>query len=239
MASELDEAGLRSPHDPQRLVVVQGIMDGLRRARQAAEMTDGRPNGRKSQDCDTDVLSLEQLGIPLDRSIVRLVLIIDRIRSLRTDQTRNIWHTLSELAPLLKDLRQLVGDELAPALDRFKGQSIESLDDKREVSRSINALLDDIGLRVKCPKTKRPARLLARTGKGAEEGQFQLEVKGLKTCTFSSKEFPPIELTLADPDKRYDRGKGKAGEHPKKQGRSENRGTEPPGATGRRTVVIR
>jgi hypothetical protein len=197
------------PNEPERLELVQDILDGLRKATEAAKDTSGtRPAGKSRG--RPDAFSLEQLGIPLDR-IVRLLLIVHRIRGLRTDQTRDISQTLSELEPLIKELRKLIGDELTPVLNQFKGRTVESLDDKRAISRSINALLDDVGLRVKCPKTERPARLLARTGKGAEEGQFQLEVKGIKTCTSSSKDFPSIELTLAEPDMRYDRGRAKTG----------------------------
>jgi hypothetical protein len=71
-------------------------------------------------------------------------------------------------------------------------------DDKRALARWVNAELRRFGLALVCPKTRRPAVLLADPGgtPGAGRFQFQSETpEGRMVRAYSSAALPRLELT--------------------------------------------
>ncbi len=65
--------------------------------------------------------------------------------------------------------------ELQRVLDSLEGCSFETLEESREVTATINDLLDRLGLMVSCPKVGcgEPSRLLCHGGTTSRLGSFQ------------------------------------------------------------------
>ena len=127
------------------------------------------------------------------------------------------WEAATEalLASLPTEYRPLTG-KLLDVDDRFRRSMASRLanafnvevstmpaatyDDKRTLARWVNAELRRFGLAVVCPKTQRPAVLLADPGgiPGAGRFQFQSETpEGRKVRAYSSAVLPRLELTAA------------------------------------------
>jgi hypothetical protein len=80
------------------------------------------------------------------------------------------------------------------------GMPAATYDDKRAIARWVNAELRRFGLALVCPKSRRPAVLLADPGgiPGAGRFQFQSETpEGRKVRAYSSATLPRLELTAA------------------------------------------
>ena len=124
------------------------------------------------------------------------------VEDLRSETIRNqksLLDTVRAIKPIVDEIRGLIGLEIAESLNRFVGQKIGDLGDKRETTKQISDLLDELGLRVICPKTGRGAALLANTcSDNNPEGAFLLKVNTHPKSTTQYRTLPKIELTFRD-----------------------------------------
>ena len=85
-------------------------------------------------------------------------------------------------------------------LDRFSGDRVGDLDEKKTAVKALNTLLVSLDLRIKCPETGAPAILMAHPrGDSMGGGRFRLEVpsQGVRRI-LSSATLPKIALTPHD-----------------------------------------
>ncbi|MCK4659387.1 MAG: hypothetical protein KAV82_07685 [Phycisphaerae bacterium] len=94
--------------------------------------------------------------------------------------------------------------ELDAALQGFVGHSFKSLDLNRRFASELQRLLNRLGLRVRCPECKRPARLRCTKAGTARHGAFQFShrIEGHNTNHRGSTHIPSLRLIPAPPDKR-------------------------------------
>jgi hypothetical protein len=109
------------------------------------------------------------------------------------------------LTAKLRDVDEKFRGALARRLeDAFNrhvgGMPSATYDDKRALARWVNAELRRYGLALVCPKSRRPAVLLADPGGVAGVGRFQFQSEspeGRKVRAYSSAALPRLELTAA------------------------------------------
>jgi hypothetical protein len=107
-----------------------------------------------------------------------------------------------KLAGLSHEFREHVAARLAPALNaHVQALPQESLEQKKELGRWVNAELEAFGLAVQEPKTGRPGRLRGVRGYQPGVGCFEIEVKinGKQEVPTVSNELPTLELMDANP----------------------------------------
>jgi len=100
-----------------------------------------------------------------------------------------------------KEFRAALAERLGDASSqRVGGLPAATYDDKRALARWVKTELRQFGLALVCPKTRRPAVLLADPSgtRGAGRFQFQREApEGRKVRAYSSATLPRLELTAA------------------------------------------
>jgi hypothetical protein len=131
------------------------------------------------------------------------------LRSAWEDATAELLTSLPEgylpltgkLADVDKAFRLAMAQRLAAAFNKYVvALPASSYDDKRALARWVNAELRRLGLAVVCPKTRRPAVLLADPGGVSGVGRFQFQSEGpdgRKVRAYSSATLPVVELTAA------------------------------------------
>ena len=92
-----------------------------------------------------------------------------------------------------------VAARLGPVLSReLAAMPHESYKEKQAAASWINGELRQLGLAIRCPKTHRPAILVADVqGGGHDTSRFRLEIRdeeGHKKRTFTSQKPPELEL---------------------------------------------
>jgi hypothetical protein len=103
--------------------------------------------------------------------------------------------------------RQRMAAELAEALNaRIREKPHETLEEKKELARWVNDQLKPLGLAVRCPNTKLPARLMGIAGSYRPDepgGTFCFEIykDGKQRKTAYSDTLPELTLTDAAPPK--------------------------------------
>jgi len=99
--------------------------------------------------------------------------------------------------------KRLPGRLEAALNEHVSGMPAATYDDKRALAKWVNAELRKLGLALVCPKTRRPAILLADPGGIPGSGRFQFQSEtpeGRKVRAYSSATLPRLELTAA-PDR--------------------------------------
>jgi hypothetical protein len=131
------------------------------------------------------------------------------LRSAWEDATAELLKSLPEgylpltgkLADVDKAFRVAIARRVTDAFNRHVvTMPAASYDDKRALARWVNAELRRLGLALVCPKTRRPAVLLADPGGAAGVGRFQFQSEGpdgRKVRAYSSATLPVVELTAA------------------------------------------
>lgn len=105
---------------------------------------------------------------------------------------------------IVEQMRLAVGAEVALLINRFEGQPVGDLDQKRGAAKSISDLADGLGLRPKCPKTGKAAALLANpSSDGKPAGRFLIKMHGNPKETTYSANLPSLEFTLKDMETRH------------------------------------
>jgi hypothetical protein len=115
-----------------------------------------------------------------------------------------------EAAKTASAIRECFHEELASVLGPRLNECLRNLPqdthrEKQGVASFCNSSVHGIGLRVKCPRTNRPALLVVDIRSGQDDtSRFRIEVrddKGRKMRTYTSTELPELEL-MGDPPRR-------------------------------------
>lgn len=96
-------------------------------------------------------------------SLTRIEAIIEDLRRLKSAELPDIFTAVAKIEPLTEELRVLVGKEISTVLNRFHGDRVGALEEKRRAARVVNDLVDTLGLRIKCAKTGLPTSLIGQT----------------------------------------------------------------------------
>lgn len=127
---------------------------------------------------------------------------IERIRAVGVHEGPDLRSSIAILCEQGSIIRQIVGDELVKALDRFQGSRVGDLAAKRDVAKALNYLFDTMGLRMICPHSGLPAWIEGATrSDGRGDGRFQLHISGRRTPSLSSSTLPQIRVVLLEPSK--------------------------------------
>jgi hypothetical protein len=137
-----------------------------------------------------------------ERSFRRIADSIAKIRALKESPPASLAETVAALEPVVREIRSVVGEEIGLVIGGFQGDRVGDLEAKKLVARSVMSLLDDVGCRLKCPRTGQPARLVARS-QGMRDGGFSLEIPGQTTPTLSSATFPGGEVVPEIPNRKF------------------------------------
>lgn len=106
----------------------------------------------------------------------------------------------------LRRLNDVVCEETAIALQPALNERVQRMphatyEEKKELSRWLNAELREFGLAIECPKTGQPTLLHANPTHDAERGRFRLDRMDDQhrfTTTLTSTELPIFKLRSAD-----------------------------------------
>lgn len=109
---------------------------------------------------------------------------------------------INDLGRIRSAVTQQIGRQLESVMsDHWRSQPAETLEQKQEICKAANADLRRLGLAILCPKTNKPAILVAdyREGDGsASRFRFQVEAdSGGRTRTVASGTFPELKLIEA------------------------------------------
>jgi len=145
-----------------------------------------------------DVLLALQRG--LRHTLLEMGQFDQRIRDLPGDYAARY----KELQELSHEFRTEVARQLGPAMNaHLKKMPQDSYAEKQALASWVNGQLRALGLAIKCPKTGRPANLVADIKQaGSDVSRFRLEIRderGKKTRTFASRELPELELMEDEP----------------------------------------
>jgi hypothetical protein len=118
---------------------------------------------------------------------------------------------LGELQMELNRLQRTVRLAIQKQLAKMTGQSLASLQENRELAKSIHQLLDSHGLRIQCCECGHPAILRVSPRGGVANGVFVFDhtIEGRRTFHGGKTVLPEIRL-VAKPkrQKRADRAVG-------------------------------
>jgi hypothetical protein len=108
------------------------------------------------------------------------------------------------LVELSHDFRQEVADVLQPRLNRqLQTMAQDTYEEKRLLASWVNNELHQIGLAIKCPKTGKPATLVADIRGGrTDSSRFRLDVRnddGRHIRTVTVNQLPELELIEDEP----------------------------------------
>jgi len=112
------------------------------------------------------------------------------------------------IVSVAKSLRTILQEEIAAAIqapinEKLRASSQDSYAEKQAISSWVNSELRDLGLAVKCPKTGRPANLVADLKQaGSDVSRFRLEVRGddgKRTRTIAVRTLPDLEVIEDEP----------------------------------------
>lgn len=127
------------------------------------------------------------------------------IKLLQADTLGDYERTARRLRLARETLHEEVAHQLEPVLNQHvQDMPKESFEEKRDLSRWLNAELRNQGLAIRCPKTGKPAMLFADAGHDPSTGRFQLTLisdQDGRRRTKSSSELSEFEL-LAHFDRR-------------------------------------
>lgn len=144
----------------------------------------------------------------------------DLLGERKRDDYESLLNRLTEARAVFHDM---LAQRFAEAFNsHLAAQPQGTLQEKRTLARQANAVLRNIGLAVKCPKTGEPAVFYGDPGHTPEEGRFQLGLaseEASRKRTFTSRTLFRVELMgrpvrrepLAEWADRVARGEG----HPK------------------------
>lgn len=118
----------------------------------------------------------------------------------------SIRTTLKKLTTVRRKLKQAhaaIADELQEVLRELAGQSFPTHDEAAETTAVIQEVMQQLGLRARCPKTGEACNLRC-TQVRSRTTTFQLErnLKGKRKVTAAFTTFPDVELVDAPPDLR-------------------------------------
>lgn len=110
----------------------------------------------------------------------------------------------SRLHELSHEFRSEVARQLQPTLNsELQKMPQDSYAEKQALASWVNGQLRELGLAVKCPKTGRPANLVADIKEaGSDVSRFRFEIRdenGKKARTLASRELPELELMEDEP----------------------------------------
>ena len=115
-----------------------------------------------------------------------------------------------ELSAVNHEIRHALAARLEPALNAaIQEMPHDTYEEKKALARWINEEVRQFGLAAKCPKTGRPAILLAGPGDDPMKGRFQFDIitpEGKRKRTVSSVILPVIALTEAPVRRSADGG---------------------------------
>ena len=120
------------------------------------------------------------------------------------DAKRQLLFTLEDIERTVAKQHKSTAEQLQIVLDGMAGQSFGSFDGNREIAQRIQSLLQQLNVRVKCPKTGLPGNLRHRQSGRARHGAFLIEVtqNGRRLCPSSSTTLPELVLVPAPEDRR-------------------------------------
>ncbi|MFG0267945.1 MAG: hypothetical protein ACF8AM_22740 [Rhodopirellula sp. JB055] len=103
----------------------------------------------------------------------------------------------------LNRIQRTVRLTMQEKLQGLVGQSLPTLEENRELARSIQKMLDAHSLRIRCPQCGHAAILRVSPRKGMPGGAFVLDhtIDGKRTFHGGSSSVPPIQLT-AKPERK-------------------------------------
>jgi hypothetical protein len=129
----------------------------------------------------------------------RATALIGNIFSLNNNTPTKLSDAISQLAALSEELRLILGQEIIQTVNKFSGDEIGDLNQKREAAKSVNDLLDGLGLRIKCPKTGQGAVLVGvPRGDSGGNGRFEILASGIGSGRTYFPKLPKLELILKD-----------------------------------------
>lgn len=103
------------------------------------------------------------------------------------------------LLALAVAVREELAARLSPKLSaQVRTMPHETYAEKQELAKWVNGQLRQLGLAVRCPKTGRPAILLADHGPDPQKGRFQVQTVHDRKRTLSSVELPEFVPMPAD-----------------------------------------
>ncbi|MCC9654451.1 hypothetical protein [Rhodopirellula halodulae] len=103
----------------------------------------------------------------------------------------------------LNRIQRTIRLTLQSRLQSLVGQSLETIEENRELAQSIQKILDAHSLRIRCPQCGHAAILRVSPRKGMPAGAFVLDhtIDGKRTFHGGSASVPPIQLT-AKPERK-------------------------------------
>ena len=126
------------------------------------------------------------------------------------DRRGGIAEPIGGLEGLDREHKQRIAVDVGKSLaEEMQRRPHDSYEEKKELSKFVNAELRKFGLAIKCPKTGRPSSLIANPGYRPGEGRFQLfnededgkKVRSLSTPHLSTL-LESLELVADDPDRK-------------------------------------
>jgi hypothetical protein len=111
------------------------------------------------------------------------------------------------------DALAILAETLAPVLNaQLQSLPQETYEQKRSLASWTNHELHQLGLTIKCPRTGKPAILLADLrSQDDDTGRFRLEVRGdgsRRVRTYCGAELPDLELMEEPPRRETFAGRG-------------------------------
>lgn len=148
--------------------------------------------------------SRDEVGVSTDKGDTRPQLADtarrERLRGLISVGSHDSFE--SELKAL-RELTSLTKDEVAARLEPAMGRHLKDLpqdtyEERQSLASWVNGTLRELGLAIRCPKTGKPAILVAdRRGGDDESVRMRLEVRaedGRRIRTFTSNDLPTLRL---------------------------------------------
>jgi hypothetical protein len=111
---------------------------------------------------------------------------------------------VEEFKQLERDYRLALAKMLQPLLNKeLSARPQETYSEKQALATWVNRRLKEIGLAIKCPKTGKPAIVLADVKHGGSDvSRFRIEIRddaGKKVRTFTSRALPELNLMEDEP----------------------------------------
>jgi hypothetical protein len=126
------------------------------------------------------------------------------------EDSGEITRSLEAMNQRLTEILQPFVGEIQSFLDSLEGRSF-GLTANEAITTAIQALLQRLGMRVRCPRCGSPAIPRCRPMPNTKAGSFQFEhyQRGRQTNHGGGTTFPAMKLVPAPPDRRRKRKKRK------------------------------
>jgi hypothetical protein len=131
---------------------------------------------------------------------------LDEIKSQISSKLRALPHEFPVRRAVMRELHEVARELIAREFEACLNEEARSLpqstyEEKKALAKWVNAELRELGLALRCPKTRRPAILRGNTVGHSDAGRFHLEItdeRGIRRRTVNSSTLPSLELCPDD-----------------------------------------